>query len=661
LIRLRKQESTSDPAAETAPALKFLSCLISLDSQALQDLTALSYVWGPKDPGKHKISLDGAILDITPNLDAALRTILHLEGLCSQWIWVDAICINQADTQERNFQVTLMRDLYSRAKRTIAYLGPGDDGAEMGLSWLAQIDAARQLPDAHQWLVGAARADQHELEWKSLNSLFGRQWWSRAWILQETIVSSVLLFVCGDTTLTEMALINALWFLRLSYHGISSTLIARGFWMNGWSVPFNGIYKRFQLRGLYQQPQGQQRLSLGSILSQRYDFHASDPRDYVYAIFRLVEKTGSLIAHPDYNLAVWQVYAAFVRSYADVYRNLDIICLAGSPRELRDLPSWAPDLQIRNKPDSPFIQEDCLWLQNLDAEEAQKKETQTQAVQQARTNSQPTSEWSAIFRAWGLNTPEMIFSDDLRTLITRAIYIDAVDGIAGHHNIVNTQSPSQTRTSSITPSLQPQNQRSAYGTTDATKNAIWRTFLFDRVPRFQTQPAPEWAAALLVFGCARAETARGDPAWRSVWNAMKDFKVDGISLQDWICGEKNLDTAAREAVEATHLYYERIRGREYDPTRLAEPVIPACTNNLMVMQRRFFITDGGYVGMAPIGSRRGDEVWILQGCNIPIMLRKLDEGNREVVGECYVHGIMYGEAMQGLEMGKFTTSTIVLN
>lgn len=88
LIRLRKQgsSSSSDAAAETALALEFLSCTISLDSPKLQDFTALSYVWGPKDPGKHKISLDRYTLDITPNLDAALRNVHQLEDLSSQWI-----------------------------------------------------------------------------------------------------------------------------------------------------------------------------------------------------------------------------------------------------------------------------------------------------------------------------------------------------------------------------------------------------------------------------------------------------------------------------------------------------------------------------------------------------------------------------------------------
>lgn len=630
---------------------------MSLDSDKLPSYTALSYVWGQNVQGKYRISLDGSVLDITPNLDATLRTLSQLEDLSYQWLWIDAICINQDDSDERSFQVTLMRDLYSRAKRTIAYLGPEDDGTELGLSWLEQIDAARSLPEPSAWLEDAATSFQYDSEWSSLNSLFGRQWWSRAWILQETIVSPDLVFVFGKKMVTEKTLINALWFLRLCYQNIGIALLARGFWMNGWSVPFNAIYKRFQLRGWHHE---HRRLSLGSILSQRYEFYASDPRDYIYAIFSLVEDTGGLVTSPNYNLSVWKVYASLVRSYTQVYANLDIICLAGSPRELQELPSWAPDLQIRNESDGPFIQEDCLWLMNLDAEEALKADEQKQQSQRVHTASYPTSEWNATYRASGLSIPDVTFSEDLRILTAQAVYIDVVDGTAGCQGVVNSTTRGQTRSSFIAPNLQPQHRCSAYGTAEATKEAIWRTMLFDRIPTFQTQRAPDYAAALLAYGCAKAGAGQGDATWRSVWNAMKDFEVDGVSLRDWICGGIDPCTAEKQAAEATKLHLESIKGREYDPTRLEDPVIPSCLQKLLVMQRRLFVTNGGYIGVAPLDSRRGDEVWIIHGCNIPVLLRKADEDYREIVGECYVHGLMYGEVMQDLETGRRTASRVIL-
>ena len=78
------------------------------------------------------------------------------------------------------------------------------------------------------------------------------------------------------------------------------------------------------------------------------------------------------------------------------------------------------------------------------------------------------------------------------------------------------------------------------------------------------------------------------------------------------------------------------------------------------MQRHMFATDSGYIGMAPLEARRGDEVWILHGCSIPVLLRSVGGKHWQFVGECYVHGFMYGEVLQYVEASKRVTSTVVL-
>jgi hypothetical protein len=61
------------------------------------------------------------------------------------------------------------------------------------------------------------------------------------------------------------------------------------------------------------------------------------------------------------------------------------------------------------------------------------------------------------------------------------------------------------------------------------------------------------------------------------------------------------------------------------------------------LSKRFFLSDTGYLGLAPIRSQAGDEVWILQGGNVPFILRGLQNGRYLLVGEAYVHGVMLGE------------------
>ncbi|KAF8848429.1 heterokaryon incompatibility, partial [Acephala macrosclerotiorum] len=59
-------------------------------------------------------------VSVTRNLEAALRD-LRRQGC--QDIWVDALCINQHDNQEKGYQILRMRDLYQKAENTVAWLG----------------------------------------------------------------------------------------------------------------------------------------------------------------------------------------------------------------------------------------------------------------------------------------------------------------------------------------------------------------------------------------------------------------------------------------------------------------------------------------------------------------------------------------------------------
>ena len=83
---------------------------------------ALSYVWGdPKDT--LPITVDGKLLQATKSVRLALRRLRSYHN--SRTLWVDAICINQEDQEEKTQQVMLMRYIYSNAKSVQVYLGEG--------------------------------------------------------------------------------------------------------------------------------------------------------------------------------------------------------------------------------------------------------------------------------------------------------------------------------------------------------------------------------------------------------------------------------------------------------------------------------------------------------------------------------------------------------
>jgi hypothetical protein len=100
-------------------------CSLYTTSLTIQPkFTALSYVWGDTSI-KEDIIVNEVIFPVTINLAMALRQIASTYG--SVVLWVDAVCINQDDIDDRNNQVRQMGAIYSQTDSGISWLGPSDD------------------------------------------------------------------------------------------------------------------------------------------------------------------------------------------------------------------------------------------------------------------------------------------------------------------------------------------------------------------------------------------------------------------------------------------------------------------------------------------------------------------------------------------------------
>ncbi|KAH6666782.1 heterokaryon incompatibility protein-domain-containing protein, partial [Halenospora varia] len=111
------------PAATENESLFTRLSTADLDSTSLR-YEALSYTWGVKSSidKKHSIYVNGYRQSVTPNLHSALSSLRHHSR--SRTLWVDTICINQADVQERCHQILLMARIYAGASKVLIYLGP---------------------------------------------------------------------------------------------------------------------------------------------------------------------------------------------------------------------------------------------------------------------------------------------------------------------------------------------------------------------------------------------------------------------------------------------------------------------------------------------------------------------------------------------------------
>lgn len=120
--------------------------------------TALSYVWGEYLSAGDTIALrtsgeDGAFssLQLTANCHSALTHLRRRYG--SITVWVDSICINQTDQQEKSNQIPLMKEIFTWASPVHVWLGEGNARSDRAMDYLSQVSSYEIDLDALEYLL----------------------------------------------------------------------------------------------------------------------------------------------------------------------------------------------------------------------------------------------------------------------------------------------------------------------------------------------------------------------------------------------------------------------------------------------------------------------------------------------------------------------------
>jgi hypothetical protein len=157
---------------------------------------------GPLDGTSGRITdivLDGKLISVGENLGKALRALREIpEVQNGARIWVDALCINQGDIDEKTHEVKRMGDIYKMADRVISWLGDEANMSGHALELmqamnLAFIDREKATTISENFWQrtnkGAALC---------LTQLFSRPYWSRMWIVQEIVLGGdKSIAICG--------------------------------------------------------------------------------------------------------------------------------------------------------------------------------------------------------------------------------------------------------------------------------------------------------------------------------------------------------------------------------------------------------------------------------------------------------------------------------
>ncbi|KAJ8108979.1 hypothetical protein OPT61_g7794 [Boeremia exigua] len=192
-------EPGHDAHVDSTGEIQCTFSLASLDDPPPYE--ALSYVWGGSI-NTASITLHDHYFPVTHNLKTALDH-LRLEEK-ERILWIDALCINQSDEEERSFQVSVMHFIYSRAAKAVIFLGPAWDGSDATMDLLKLV---ADRTDLHFYSSSEQSIHAHgfdiksELVRESLSKFFDVPWWTRVWTVQEFVLAPRAEFLVGCGTL----------------------------------------------------------------------------------------------------------------------------------------------------------------------------------------------------------------------------------------------------------------------------------------------------------------------------------------------------------------------------------------------------------------------------------------------------------------------------
>ena len=301
---------------------------------------ALSYTWGPttNPVTAHVVDSSDCTLpqphiQIRANLACALQHLRYHDR--PRTLWVDALCINQDDVDERNAQVKRIGAIYSLAQRVVVWLGPEAEDSDLAISSLVYFGAQveyftdENLGDSPgatepQWWRPAYQLPYDQQTWSSLIALFRRPWFSRVWVLQEALLANQEAVVhCGRTS-CPWAVLRKIILILPGKYGVPRELASL---IDSHRIALLGGAKRSFAR-----------LMLWASYRQ-----CTNPRDKVYGVLNLVSPAISKKIDPQYATPVSQVYITTFLAFLDHVKRLELLGQCNIAHRSTELPSWVPN------------------------------------------------------------------------------------------------------------------------------------------------------------------------------------------------------------------------------------------------------------------------------------------------------------------------------
>ncbi|KAJ4861390.1 heterokaryon incompatibility protein (HET) domain-containing protein [Trichoderma breve] len=291
---------------------------------------ALSYTWATEDGAaslSRELLCNGASLRITENCEAALKRLRRPTE--DQVLWVDAVCIDQSNIEERSLQIGLMRQIYSQASWVALWVGESSSVVDEETERKNSGQDPCEGP-LYQEFIKDRQAFQHSNSEvftprvRGLWDVFHRKWWDRLWVIQEVALSKEPTLVCGGKAETFHNLKIVIEALISSEQPVEV-------------MEFNTLF----IASTFHQ------FHALRILNATRNAKASDPRDKIYGILGFFGASGkdpeNIFPEPDYKKTAAELYADVSRAIIINTGKLDVLssCYGFIKSSVPNLPSWA--------------------------------------------------------------------------------------------------------------------------------------------------------------------------------------------------------------------------------------------------------------------------------------------------------------------------------
>jgi hypothetical protein len=567
---------------------------------------AVSYCWGnPRD--QRSIICNNERLNIPRTLEEALRGLRLLDR--PRILWVDAVCINQADIAEKDSQVQLMRTIYSQASRTLIWLGELNDRYDKGISVFATLSIKIALA-ALRWrflsnecptiLIRDTKTGISRIRLPFSNDfhldlvrMLRRPWFQRAWVVQEVVVSKKPTILWDSVEYKWEDLVRALKYMSTVNFPLAFIV----------SMQHVASIENERLR--YKSG----RIDLLGLLLRHQRCLATDQRDKVYSFCGLIDSSpAKRSVRVNYNDDAASIYREVAVRILQHDQSLDLLSRPPLPTmsKIPGLPSWVPDWSICTN--SGMVRTFGLGPRSLAGTEGRFRAT-TRPQFKTASGSRYLPEYSTTF-------------DELTV---EGYVFDAI-----------------TEVGPVFEGVELPNAVTTLIRVGKSWMDTIRTFLQARMVIIN------WRQMIQVHSGTVYVT--GEPIDEAFWQTVCAGELHK-SVPVVFAAQVWKRVTRYSGVRITHI------PRFLDPLGLVyslfllvwhlisnQPLLEYELQGRYTLNRRMIRTSQCYIGLASCSANVGDQLAICKGSSVPLILRRLGRSDRwELVGDTYLHGAMQGE------------------